>query len=66
MCDSMAIDAILRERKERDIIFDIVRDMQLMDRSKVLDVKAEIERLMPILKEKKIEPSSPYPARKLG
>jgi hypothetical protein len=54
----MALDAMIREQRERDVIFDIVRNLGLYDKSKQFDVKAEVEKLMPILKEKKIDPSS--------
>ncbi|NYZ76193.1 hypothetical protein H0N98_02995 [Candidatus Micrarchaeota archaeon] len=52
------LDEIIGAGKERDKVFDIVRGMELTNKEKPLDVKAEIQRLMPILKENNIRPDS--------
>ncbi|MEM3556090.1 MAG: hypothetical protein QXF56_05210 [Candidatus Micrarchaeia archaeon] len=61
-----ALDDIIKKQKERDVVFDIVRDMQLTDRSKQLDVQEEVKKLMPILKEKGVKPDSEILHEQLG
>jgi len=58
MSKTSILDGIISAGKERDKIFDIVRGMELTNKEKPLDVKTEIQRLMPILKENNIRPDS--------
>ena len=51
------LDDMPKERKDRDKIFDIIREMGLYDKSKELNVRAEIEKLKPILQKEKIDPA---------
>jgi hypothetical protein len=53
----MALDAIIKARKDGDKVFDLIRGMELYDKSKELDVKAQIEKLTPIFQKEKIDPA---------
>jgi len=52
-----ALDGIRKGQEDKDRIFDIIRDMQLYDKTKELDVQATIQKLRPILQNEKIDPA---------
>ena len=52
-----ALDEIIKAGKDKDRIFDLIRDMQLYDKTKELDVQEEIQKLRPILQKERINPA---------
>jgi hypothetical protein len=58
----MAIDGLIAKKREEDAVFDVVRNMSLYDKTKPL---VDINSLMSILKEKKLEPASELLHKKL-